>query len=54
MAGTNLKFVDTSNTVDYQRLRINEIATDIHAAYTGTAALSVTSISIGGKLGAIC
>ena len=49
MAGTNLKFVDTSNTVDYQRLRINEIATDIHAAYTGTAALSVTSITIGGN-----
>ena len=49
MAGTNLKFVDTSNTVDYQRLRINEIATDIHAAYSGTAALSVTSITIGGN-----
>ena len=48
MAGTNLKFVDPSNTIEFQRQVINNIATDIHGAYTGTADLNVARIQIAG------
>ena len=48
MAGTNLKFVDPSNTIEFQRQVINDIATDIHGAYTGTADLNVARIQIAG------
>ena len=48
MAATDLKFVDPSNTIEFQRQKINEIAEDIHAAYTGTANLNVGRIQIAG------
>ena len=48
MAGTNLKFVDPSNTIEFQRQVINDIASDIHGAYTGTANLNVGRIQIAG------
>ena len=48
MAGTNLKFVDPSNTIEFQRQVINDIASDIHGAYTGTADLNVARIQIAG------
>ena len=48
MAGTNLKFVDPSNTIEFQRQVINNIAADIHGAYTGTADLNVARIQIAG------
>ena len=48
MAGTNLKFVDQSNTIEFQRQVINNIAADIHGAYTGTADLNVARIQIAG------
>ena len=48
MAGTNLKFVDPSNTIEFQRQVINDIAADIHGAYTGTANLNVGRIQIAG------
>ena len=48
MAATDLKFVDPSNTIEFQRQKINEIAEDIHAAYTGTASLNVSRIQIAG------
>ena len=54
MAGTNLKFVDPSNTIEFQRTVINDLASDIHAAYTGSADLKVTSLQVGGAdVGAI-
>ena len=54
MAGTNLKFVDPSNTIEFQRTVINDIASDIHAAYTGTATLRVDSLQVAGAdVGAI-
>ena len=54
MAGTNLKYVDPSNTIEFQRTVINDLATDIHAAYTGSADLKVTSLQVGGAdVGAI-
>ena len=48
MAATDLKFVDPSNTIEFQRVAINDIAADIHAAYTGTANLNVGRIQIAG------
>ena len=48
MAATDLKFVDPSNTIEFQRVAINDIAADIHAAYTGTANLNVSRIQISG------
>ena len=54
MAGTNLKYVDPSNTIEFQRTVINDIASDINAVYTGTADLKVTSLQVGGAdVGAI-
>jgi hypothetical protein len=54
MAAIDLKYVDPSNTIEFQRVAINEIASDIHAAYTGTADLKVTSLQVGGAdVGAI-
>ena len=54
MAATDLKFVDPSNTIEFQRVAINEIASDIHAAYTGTANLDVARLQVGGAdVGAI-
>lgn len=54
MAAVDLKYVDPSNTIEFQRTVINDIATDIHAAYTGTADLKVTSLQVGGAdVGAI-
>ena len=54
MAGTNLKYVDPSNTIEFQRTVINDIASDIHAAYTGTATLRVDSLQVAGAdVGAI-
>ena len=54
MAGTNLKYVDPSNTIEFQRTVINDLASDIHAAYTGSADLKVTSLQVGGAdVGAI-
>ena len=48
MAGINKKIVQPSNTIEFQRVAINEIAADIHAAYTGTANLNVGRIQIAG------
>tara|TARA_R100000005_G_C4890515_1_gene137611 strand:+ start:57 stop:620 length:564 start_codon:yes stop_codon:yes gene_type:complete len=48
MAATDLKFVDPSNTIEFQRQKINEIAADIHSAFTGTASLNVGRIQIAG------
>ena len=54
MAAVDLKYVDPSNTIEFQRTVINDIATDIHAVYTGTADLKVTSLQVGGAdVGAI-
>jgi len=54
MASTNLKYVDPSNTIEFQRVAINEIAADIHAAYVGTADLNVARLQVGGAdVGAI-
>ena len=48
MAGTNLKFVDPSNTIEFQRQVINNIAADIHGGVPGTADLNVARIQIVG------
>ena len=48
MAATDLKFVNPSNTIEFQRQKINEIAEDIHSAFTGTASLNVSRIQIAG------
>lgn len=54
MAAVDLKYVDPSNTIEFQRVAINDIAADIHAAYTGSADLKVTSLQVGGAdVGAI-
>lgn len=54
MASIDLKYVDPSNTIEFQRVAINEIASDVHALYTGTANLDVARLQVGGAdVGAI-
>ena len=54
MASIDLKYVDPSNTIEFQRVAINEIASDVHAIYTGTANLDVARLQVGGAdVGAI-
>ena len=54
MAAVDLKYVDPSNTIEFQRVVINELAADIQSAYVGNANLKVTSLQVGGAdVGAI-
>ena len=48
MPGTTKKYVDQSNTIEYQRTVINDMAGDLHSIFTGTAAINAAAIQIAG------
>ena len=49
MPATTKKTVQPSNTIEFQRQVINDIATDIHSVFTGTAAINAASIQVAGS-----
>tara|TARA_B000000557_G_C20639010_1_gene385536 strand:- start:74 stop:637 length:564 start_codon:yes stop_codon:yes gene_type:complete len=48
MPATTKKNVEPSNTIEYQRTVINEMAEDLHSIFTGTAAINAATIQIAG------
>ena len=48
MPATTKKNVQPSNTIEYQRTVINEMADDLHSIFTGTAAINAASIQLAG------
>ena len=48
MPATTKKYVDQSNTIEYQRTVINDMAGDLHSIFTGTAAINAAAIQIAG------
>ena len=48
MPATTKKNVLPSNTIEYQRTVINDMADDLHSIFTGTAAINAASIQIAG------
>ena len=48
MPATTKKNVLPSNTIEYQRTVINDMAGDLHSIFTGTAAINAASIQIAG------
>ena len=48
MPATAKKYVDQSNTIEYQRTVINDMAGDLHSIFTGTAAINAATILVAG------
>ena len=48
MPATTKKNVQPSNTIEYQRQVINDMAGDLHSIFTGTAAINAASIQLAG------
>ena len=48
MPATTKKNVQPSNTIEFQRQVINDMAGDLHSIFTGTAAINAASIQIAG------
>tara|TARA_R100000773_G_C4190833_1_gene96810 strand:+ start:329 stop:892 length:564 start_codon:yes stop_codon:yes gene_type:complete len=48
MPATTKKNVQPSNTIEFQRQVINELAGDVHSIFTGTAAINAATIQIAG------
>ena len=48
MPATTKKNVDPSNTIEYQRTVINDMAGDLQSLFVGTAAINAASIQIAG------
>jgi len=48
MPATTKKNVQPSNTIEFQRTVINDMAGDLHSIFTGTAAINAASIQIAG------
>ena len=48
MPATTKKNVQPSNTIEYQRTVINEMADDLHSIFVGTAAINAASIQLAG------
>ena len=48
MPATTKKNVQPSNTIEFQRQVINDMAGDLHSVFTGTAAINAASIQIAG------
>ena len=48
MPATTKKNVQPSNTIEYQRQVINDMAGDLHSIFTGTASINAASIQIAG------
>ena len=48
MPATTKKNVQPSNTIEYQRTVINDMADDLHSIFTGTAAINAASIQLAG------
>ena len=48
MPATTKKYVDQSNTIEYQRTVINDMAGDLHSIFTGTAAINAATIQVAG------
>ena len=54
MPATVKKYVDQSNTIEYQRTVINDMAGDLQSIFTGTAAINAATIQVAGAdIGAI-
>ena len=54
MPATTKKNVLPSNTIEYQRTVINDMADDLHSIFTGTAAINAASVQVaGGDIGTI-
>ena len=49
MPATTKKNVLPSNTIEYQRTVINDMAGDLHSIFTGTAAINAASIQVAGS-----
>ena len=49
MPATTKKNVQPSNTIEYQRTVINDMADDLHSIFTGTAAINAASIQVAGS-----
>ena len=49
MPATTKKNVLPSNTIEYQRQVINDIAGDLHSLFVGTAAINAASIQVAGS-----
>ena len=48
MPATTKKNVLPSNTIEYQRTVINDMADDLHSIFTGTAAINAASVQVAG------
>ena len=48
MPATTKKNVQPSNTIEFQRQVINEMADDLHSIFVGTAAINAASIQLAG------
>ena len=48
MPATTKKNVQPSNTIEFQRQVINEMANDLHSIFVGTAAINAASIQLAG------
>ena len=48
LPATTKKNVLPSNTIEYQRTVINDMADDLHSIFTGTAVINAASIQIAG------
>ena len=48
MPATSKKDVQPSNTIEYQRQVINDMAGDLHSLFVGTAAINAASIQVAG------
>ena len=48
MPATTKKTVQPSNTIEYQRQVINDMAGDLHSLFTGTASINAAAIQIAG------
>ena len=54
MPATTKKYVDPSNTIEYQRTVINDMAADLQSIFVGTAAINAATIQVAGDdIGAI-
>ena len=49
MPATTKKNVLPSNTIEYQRTVINDMADDLHSIFTGTAVINAASIQVAGS-----
>ena len=54
MPATTKKYVDPSNTIEYQRTVINDMAADLQSLFVGTAAINAATVQVAGDdIGAI-